>query len=333
MTNHIRRRDFISLLGSAAAAWPVAARAQQQPAIPVIGWLSGRNAESDAILLPGFRQGLNAQGFVEGRNVMVEYRWADGQYDRLPALAADLVGRRVAVIVASGQGELGTPAAQAASSTIPIVFAIGNDPVRLGLVASFNRPGGNVTGIVNINPLLGQKRLGFLHDLLPRATTIAVLVNPTNAPGAPEVTDVRDAARAIGLQIRILNASTERDLDTAFTKLAQMRADALFVVADPFFATRASRIVAEAARQAIPTMYALREFVVAGGLISYATSRDETFRKLGEYTGRILKGVKPADLPIDQSTKFELAINLKAAKALGLTIPETLLVQADEVIQ
>jgi putative ABC transport system substrate-binding protein len=298
----MKRREFIALVGGAAAVWPLTVHAQQ-PAMPVIGWLSARTPETDALVLPAFRRGLNDQGYVENRNVAIEYRFANGLYDRLPALAADLVSRRVAVVVTGSQGELSIPALRATHSTIPIVFTMGNDPVKLGLVASLNRPGGNITGIYSVSPALGSKRLGLLRELLPSAAAIAILVNPTNTPGTREVTDVQEGARALGQQVTILNASTERDLDAAFASLVQIRVDALFVATDPFFVSRADQIVALAARHAVPTIYWRRDFAVVGGLISYGTSSDEAFRKLGDYTGRILKGVKAADLPIDQITK------------------------------
>jgi putative ABC transport system substrate-binding protein len=326
----IRRREFIAGLGS-AAAWPVVARAQQ-PAMPMIGWLSERTAAADALaVLPAFRRALNAQGYVEGRNVTIEYRYAEARLDRLPALAADLVRRRAAVIVTVG----GVPAAravQAVSATIPIVY-FGGDPVKAGFVASLNRPGGNVTGAIAFQGRVVGKRLGLLHDLLPRATTIAVLVNPADEQTADVTADVQDAARALGLQTRIVNASTERDLDTAFATLAQMRPDALFVEADPLFFTHADRLVAAAARLALPASYFRREFVAAGGLMGYAASIEGIARVNGEYAGRILKGEKPGDLPVQQATKFELVLNLKTAKTLGLEVPTSMLLLADEVIE
>ena len=328
----MRRREFITLLGGATAAWPLVARAQQ-PAMPVIGWLSGRNSETDALILPTFRQGLNAQGYVEGRNVTVEYRFADGQYDRLPALASDLVRRPVAVIVSVAATDLMTRAVQAASTTIPIVFVTGGDPVESGLVPSLNRPGGNMTGVTSFSRELVQKRLGLLHELLPRAATIAVLVNPTDATVVSETTGVPEAAHVLGLQTKILNASTERDLDAAFASFAQMRADALLVTSDPFFFSRADQIIALAARHALPGLYVRREFANAGGLMSYGSKADDNYRVLGEYAGRILKGEKPADLPVMQPTRFELVINLTTARALGITVPVTLITISDEVIE
>ena len=317
----MRRREFIAGLGS-AAVWPHAVRAQQA-AVPVIGWLSGRNSETDAHVLPAFRRGLYGQGYVEGRNVTIEYRWWDTQEDRLPALAADLVRRQVAVIVVLGGTEPGGRAVQAVTTSIPIVRA--TTPSGIG----FSRPGGNVTGVHPVFGELGGKRIGFLRDLLPRATTIAVL----DTPLSPSREDVQEVARVLGLQIKSLIAGTDRELDAALASLAQIRPDALMVNGGPLSFTRADKIVEAAEQLAIPAMYFRREFALAGGLLSYGTNTDENFRVMGEYTGRILKGEKPGDLPMQQPTKFELVINLKTAKALGLTIPETLLATADEVIQ
>jgi putative ABC transport system substrate-binding protein len=322
----MRRREFITGIGS-AAAWPLVARAQQAAVVPVIGWLSGRNSETDAHVLPAFRRGLNRQGYVEGRNVTIEYRWSDTQHDRLPALAADLVNRQVAVIATAGEAGLGVQAVQAITTTIPIVSAT----LSATPDTAFRRPGGNVTGVYPVFVELGGKRIGLLHDLLPRATTIAVLTSLGGASRAE--TDAREATRVLGLQIKILIASTDRELDAALASLAQMRPDALTVTGANLFFTRADKIVAVAEQLAIPAMYFRREFALTGGLMSYGTSTDENFQVMGEYTGRILKGEKPGNLPIQQPTKFELVINLKAAKALGLTIPETLLATADEVIQ
>ena len=328
----MKRREFITLLGGAATAWPLAARAQQ-PAMPVIGWLSGRNSETDALILPTFRQGLNAQGYVEGRNVTVEYRFADGQYDRLPALASDFVRRSVAVIVSVAATDRMTRAVHAASTTIPIVFVTGGDPVESGLVPNLNRPGGNMTGVTSFSRELVQKRLGLLHELLPRATTIAVLVNPTDATVVSETMGVPEAAHVLGLQTKILNANTDRELDAAFASFVQMRTDALLVTTDPFFFSRADQIIALAARHALPGLYVRREFANAGGLMSYGSKADDNYRVLGEYAGRILKGTKPGDLPVMRPTKFELVINLKTAKALGLNVPMQLQQRADEVIE
>jgi putative ABC transport system substrate-binding protein len=322
------RREFIRLLGG-AAVWPLGAHAQQ-PALPVIGFLWYGSASEWAPFITSFRQGLKETGFVEGQNLAIEFRWTEGQSDQQPAWAADLVRRQMAAIVT---GTVGGLAAKAATTTIPIVFVVGADPVKTGLVASFNRPGGNVTGVSFFSNELAAKRLGLLHDLLPQATVIAVLVNPNFPDAADQMRDVQGAARTLGLRIRVLNASTESEIDMAFVTLAQQRADALVLAADPFFTARRRRIVALAARHAIPAMYDLREWTAAGGLISYGTDLADAFRQTGIYTGKILKGTKPADLPVMQSTKFELVINLKTAKELGLEIPPTLLARADEVIE
>jgi ABC-type uncharacterized transport system substrate-binding protein len=328
----VNRRELVTLLGGAAAAWPVAARAQQR-AVPVIGWLGRRSPESDAVVvLPAFRRGLETQGYVEGRNVAIEYRWAEGQMDQRVALANDLIHRGVNVIVAPGTPAEAMQAAQAARSNTPIVFVSGSDPVAMGLVASLNRPGGNLTGISTLLRQIAPKRLGLLNDLLPRSTLIAVLENPASAP-LLESPDLLTAARSLGKDVSVLNASNESEIDTAFAKLAQMRADALLLATHTLFLTRADQIIAQAARLAMPTLYYRREFAVAGGLMSYGPDSEEVNRVLGEYTGRVLKGEKPADLPIVQPTKFEMVVNLKTAKALGLTVPPTLLALADEVIE
>jgi putative ABC transport system substrate-binding protein len=326
----IRRREFL-LLGGSAAAWSLAARAQQ-PALPVVGYLNFGSPESDAPRLTGLRQGLSQTGYVEGRNLVIEYRWAGNQADRLPALAADLVQLRVAAIVSPGL--VGTLAAKAATASIPIVFVVGVDPVQLGLVASLNRPGGNLTGFNNVTNELGAKGLALLHELVPGTETIGFLGNPNN-PMTFELTtrDLLAAAPSVGLKVQILKASNDREIDAAFVSLAQARTGALLVANDFFFNNRIERLIELAARHAIPTMSTQREFVVAGGLIGYGTSLTEQYRQVGLYAGRILKGEKPADLPVMQATKLELIINLKTAKTLGLKVPDRLLALADEVIE
>ena len=323
----IKRRQFIVGLGS-TAAWPVVARGQQA-AMPVVGFLGGRVAER---WLASFRQALGEAGSVENQNVTVEYHFLDGQDDRMAALISDFVRRRVAVI-ATPVNTPGSIAAKLATATIPIVFGVGEDPVRLGLVASLARPGGNATGINFFNGEVTAKRLGLLHELVPKAVRVAVLNNPANATADTTLRDVHEAARAIGLQIHVLNASTSGEIDAAFATLARERADALFVTGDVLFGSRRVQTVTLAARDRIPAAYPGRDNVAAGGLMSYATDLGETLRQVGVYTGKILKGAKPADLPVQQATRIELIINIKTAKALGLTIPETLLATADEVIQ
>jgi putative ABC transport system substrate-binding protein len=326
----MKRREFITLLGGAAVAWPLGARAQQT-ALPVIGYLNFGSPESDTSRLTGLRRGLNEIGYVEGRNFVIEYRWAGNQPHRLPALAADLVHLQVAVIVAAGV--LPARAAKTATTSIPIVFNVGADPVQLGLVASLNRPGGNLTGVNQFVQELGAKGLALLHDLVPGAATIGFLENPNNPTSELMTRDLLAAASVVGLKVQMLKASTDREIDSAFASLVQERTGALLVGGDAFFNNRIERLAELAARHAIPTMYGSREFVVAGGLISYGTSLTETYRQVGLYAGRILKGEKPADLPVPQATKLELAINLKTAKALGLQIPDRLLALADEVIE
>jgi putative ABC transport system substrate-binding protein len=326
----MKRREFITLLGG-AASWPLAARAQQ-PAMPVVGFLGGESPDLYADRLQGFRQGLSETGYVEGRNVAVEYRWAEGRNDRLPALAADLAGRKVNVIVAGG-GSPAALAAKTASMTIPIVFQVGNDPVQTGLVASLNRPGGNLTGVNSLNGELMPKQLELLHEFVPKATIIAFLQNPTNPLTETQSRDIQAAARALGLQLHILYASTERDFDTVFATLVRLQAGGLVIIADPFFQSRSEQLAALALRHALPAIAQLREFVVAGGAMSYGGSIREQLRQVGVYAGRILKGEKPADLPVQQSTKVELIINLKTTKALGLTVPLALVASADELIE
>jgi putative ABC transport system substrate-binding protein len=327
----VKRREFVALLGAAAAS-PCAVLAQQP--MPVIGWLSIGSLETDkAIRLTGFRQGLNESGYVDGQTVAIEYGWAEGQYDRLPTLAADLVGRPVAVIAAIG-GAPPALAAKAATATIPIVFNVGVDPVELGLVAGLNRPGGNITGVTVLTAELVAKRLDLLRELLPGPTVVAVLVNPTNSAATDaETRSLRDAARFLGLQLQFLTASAAGEIDTAFANLVERRIGALVVSADPFFTSRADQIVALAARHAVPAIYVWREFAAAGGLISYGTDLADTHRQAGVLVGKILKGAKPADLPVQQAVKLDLVINLKTADALGLKIPLPLLGRADEIIE
>jgi len=327
----MKRREFITLLGGAAAAWPLAARAQQ-PAMPVIGLLDPRSPDAMADRLRAFRLGLKDVGYVEGENVTIIYRFAEDQNDRLPELAAELVRRQVTVIAASAT--TAAPAAKAATTTIPIAFIAAEDPVRLGLVASLARPGGNLTGINFFSSELAAKRLDLLHELLPRAARIAVLVNPANATNTASILrDVEAAARAIGLQVQVLNASTSREISAAFENVGRDRPDALFVGPDTFLIARRIQVVQLAAFHRLPAVYPARDFLEVGGLMSYGTNIMDAFRQLGIYAGRILKGAKPADLPVVQSSKFELVINAETARMLGLTVPDKLLVAADEVIE
>jgi putative ABC transport system substrate-binding protein len=326
-SNQLQRRRFITLLGGAAAGWPLAARAQQ-PAMPVVGYL---DVDERSHLLAAFRRGLAETGYVAGQNVTIETRAAGGQYDRFPELVAELVHRNVALI-ATGM-TAASLAAKAATTTIPIVFSTATDPVKIGLVASLNRPGGNATGISFISAELAAKRLELLHELVPAATRVAVLVNPTNPTSESTVRDVEAAALVIGLQIHVVKASSRAEIDTTFATLARDRTDAVFVGPDGFFNTRRVQLATLAARHAIPATYAVRDYAEAGGLMSYGTSNADALRQVGIYAGRILKGAKPADLPVLQATKFELVINLQTAKAIGVTVPDKLLVAADEVIE
>jgi putative ABC transport system substrate-binding protein len=327
----MQRREFITLLGGAAAVWPLAARAQQ-PALPVVAFIRDGSADSSARFVVAFRKGLNETGYVEGQNVTVEYHWLEGQYARLPALMADLVRRQVAVIATPGN--LPSLAAKATTATIPIVFAVGGDPVQLGLVTSFAQPGGNATGINFFVQEVTAKRLRLLHDLVPKAVRIAVLLNPGNAGlGEATLRDLQEAAPSLGLQIQVLNASSIGEIDAAFATLARERPDALFVAADAFFLNRRGQLATLTARDRIPAAYAIRELVAAGGLMSYGTDLADSFHQVGVYTGSILKGAKPAELPVLQSTKFEFVINLQTARALGIEVPPGLLTIADEVIE
>jgi putative tryptophan/tyrosine transport system substrate-binding protein len=325
------RRQFIALAGSAVAIWPLTARAQQ-PAMPVIGFMSGRAPGDSAHLVSAFRQGLAETGFVEGQNIAIEFRWADGDYDRLPALADDLVNRRVAVLVAVG-GDVSAVVASKATKTIPVVFGMGGDPVKAGMVASFNRPGGNVTGYTLWTSEMESKRLGLLRELAPGVPLIGILVNPRFPPTVQELDDLEPAAKGVGQQLFVARANDDAELDAALASFAQQRVGAFLVTAAPFFDTRRERIVEFAAQNRVPAIYQFREYAVAGGLISYGPNIAESYQNAGVYVGRILKGEKPADLPILQPTKFDFVINLKTAKALGLTVPPTLLAEAGEVIE
>ena len=325
----MRRREFITLLGGATVAWPFATRAQQSK-MPVVGVLAPNSSIATSFFPASFAQGLKEAGYIENQNVAVAYRWPDGRND-FPALAADLVRQHVAVIMAIGTAA--ALAAKVATTTIPIAFQLGTDPVKAGLVASLNRPGGNVTGVTNTTVGLATKRLGLLHELAPQAATIAVLGDPTSGTFEPQMTELQDAARPLGLKLIFLNASSASEIDAAFTAIMQQRAGALLITDTPFFNSRREQLVTLAARYAVPTIYTFRLFTAAGGLISYASSLTDAIRRAGIYVGRILKGEKPGDPPVERPTKFELVINLKTAKALGLTVPQTLLVAADEVIE
>jgi ABC-type uncharacterized transport system substrate-binding protein len=327
----MRRRDVILLLGRAAAAWPLVARAQQ-PAMPVVGFLHDGSSDARAHLAAAFREGLSDAGFVDRRNVVIEYRWAQDQFDRLPALVAELVQRQVAVIATPGSATAAR-AAKAATSTIPIVFSIGSDPVKLGLVDSLNRPGGNITGVNYFTQELGPKRLGLLRELLPAGADVVVLVNPKSPITDSALTDLQAAASAVRQQFSVLDASNNQEIYAAFPAMAQRRTPALMIVTDPLFTSRRVQLVTLATRYAIPAIYTSREFTEVGGLMSYGTDLPQIYRQVGIYTGRILKGAKPSDLPVIQPTKFEFVINLATAKALGIDVPPTLLARADEVIE
>jgi ABC-type uncharacterized transport system substrate-binding protein len=327
----IRRREFITLLGGAAAAWPLAAGAQHA-AMPAIGYFSARSPKTDVPMLSAFRRGLSEEGYLEGSNVAIEFRWSGGQLDNLPQLAGELVRRRVAVIVTSG-GPMPALAAKSATATIPILFVTAGDPVQEGLVASLRRPGGNVTGVGTFFFLLGAKQLGLMRELVPNADLFAMLVDPRMSSTESQADDTEAAARAVGRRLIVLKASSEREIDAAFATLVERRAGALLVGTSPFFVTQTHYLVTLAARHSLPAMWFRREFVEAGGLMSYGTSTAESYRQLGNYTGKILSGAKPADLPVIQSTKFEFVINLQTAKALGLIMPPGLLAIADEVIE
>jgi ABC-type uncharacterized transport system substrate-binding protein len=328
----VKRREFITLLGGAVAAWPLAASAQQQQ-LPVVGFLSGRSPTDSATTVAAFNRGLNEAGFFDGQNVEIDFRWALGHYDQLAALAADLVRRKVTVIVATGGGVTSAQAAKAATATTPIVFVAGTDPVAFGLVASLNNPGGNLTGVSFLIGALMAKNLELLHELVPKAMAFGVLVNPNFPDTEVQVRDARAAAQALGEQLVVINVGSEGELEAAFAKLVQQRVGAVIVAADPFLNAHAARLAALAASHSIPAMYPIREFVAAGGLMSYGSSITDAHRQAGIYAGRILKGEKPANLPVVQPTKFELVINLKTARSLGLTISDKLLAIADEVIE
>jgi putative ABC transport system substrate-binding protein len=327
----MRRRDLVTLIGGTALVWPLAAAAQQ-PSMPVIGFLNSRSPGDTAHLLAGFRKGLAENGYVEGQTVAIEYRWAMGQYERLPALATELVRQNVAVLVATGGEPVGV-AAKAATSTIPIVFVVSGDPAKLGLAASLSHPGGNSTGVAIFTSDIGTKRLGLLRELVPQAAKIGFLSNPAFPTAETQLNDVEDGARRLGVAIEVYRASTEAEIDSAFNTISQQRPGGLIVAADPFFDTRRVQLVILAARHAVPAMYQLREYVAAGGLISYGIDLPDVYRQMGSYAGKILKGIKPADLPVVRPTRFELVINLQTAKTLGLTVPQSILGIAEEVIE
>ena len=326
----MKRREFITMLGG-AAAWPLAARAQQL-AMPLIGWMSGRSPEDSAHLLAAFREGLRETGFVEGESVAIEYRWAHGQYGQLPTLAADLINRGVAVLVGIG-GDPSALAAKQATATIPVVFGMGGDPVAAGLVASFNRPGGNATGFTLLTNLMEPKRVGLLHELVPGVSLIGALVNPNFPPAARQLREIEDATRAIHQRLVVGKASSDQELDAALASLLRQGVGALLVAADPYFDTRRDRIIAFAAENKVPAIYQFREFAVAGGLLTYGPRITDLYRQAGIYAGRILRGAKPGDLPVLQPTKFELILNMKTANALGLVVPNSMQLLADEVIE
>ena len=327
----MRRREFIALLGGVAAAWPLAARAQQ-PAMPAVGYLSSGSKESEDFRISGFLRGLADAGFAEGRNIRIEYRWADNQAHRLPELAVDLVRHQVAAIVVLGSVPA-TRAAREATATIPIVFEFGNDPVRIGLVSSLNRPGGNLTGITSLNVEVDSKRLELFHELVASARTVAILVNPTNPNADTLAGEAEAAGRRLGLQVPVVHASNASEIDAAFASLAKLGADGLVIGPDPFFTSHRKQLGTEALRHSLPAIYLSRDFAAAGGLMSYGPNLADLYRHVGVYAGRILKGEKPGDLPVVQPTKFELIINLKTARTLGLKVPPTLLARADEVIE
>jgi putative ABC transport system substrate-binding protein len=327
----MRRREFITLLGGAAVSWPLTARAQQA-AMPVVGWMSGRSPQDSEHLLAAFREGLRETGFVEGESVAIEYSWADGRYEQLREMAADLLRRRIAVLVAVG-GDPSALAAKQATSTIPVVFGMGGDPVESGLVTSFNRPGGNTTGFTLLTNLMEPKRIGLLHELVPGISLVGALVNPNFPPAARQLQEIEKAAGTINLRLFAAKASDDAQLDAALVSLLQHRVGALLVAADPYFDTRRDRIIAFAAQNKLPAMYQFREFAVAGGLISYGPRITDSYRQAGIYVGRILRGAKPGDLPVLQPTKFDLVLNMKAANALGLAVPNAIQLLADEVIE